>query len=308
MTLTCPLGVSEIHYTFDGSTPDINDPFVVSGGTVTLSQSATLKVRSFNPDYYPSDVVSATYTLISMSISGAKLCRDGTQVGIHAGVVTAVPSTNSFYIESPDRSAGISVTKYAHNLKVGMCANVLGNIQSTSGTRYIPATYVEQDGYGTVGPLFINPKAIGGANWFYNSSNGAGQLGFPGATGLNNVGLLVRTVGKVTWKSSSTFTVRQGNAPEVACLLPTGMTADKDWDYASVTGVVTRFASGSLLYPRIALRDPSDFRLLAGSIVKGKVSVPRPRFTAGRSRVSTLTPPIRHKSGRFSRLVRGRSR
>ena len=278
VTLTCPLGISEIHYTLDGSTPDINDPFVVSGGTVTLSQSATLKVRSFNPNYYPSDVVSATYTLISMSISGAKLRGDGTQVGIHAGVVTAVFGCTSFYVEAADRVAGILVKTSGHDLTVGMCADVVGTMatDTTSGERYLSASYFEHEGYGSAKPLFINPRWIGGTDWFYNSSNGAGQLGFPGATGLNNVGLLVRTAGKVTRKTASTITIKQGDVPEVTCALPSSVTADTAWDYAYVNGVVSRYVSGTATYPRIRLRDSSDIHLASGACVYGNITSSTP--------------------------------
>ena len=53
-------------------------------------------------------------------------------------------------------------------------------------------------------PIYVSANALGGANWCYNSGTGAGQQGVAGGVGLNNIGLLIRTYGKVTYVDSST--------------------------------------------------------------------------------------------------------
>lgn len=52
-----------MHYTTTGVDPTENDPSVAAGATVAITQSATLRVRSFKAGAPPSEVASATYTL-----------------------------------------------------------------------------------------------------------------------------------------------------------------------------------------------------------------------------------------------------
>jgi glucose/arabinose dehydrogenase len=53
-----------IHYTTDGRDPTESDPAVVSGGTVPVNTSLTLKATAFRPDLLPSAVSAGTYTLV----------------------------------------------------------------------------------------------------------------------------------------------------------------------------------------------------------------------------------------------------
>ncbi len=52
-----------IHYTLNGNDPGTGDPTVVSGGTVTVSQSETLKAKAFMTGLSPSNVAAAAYVL-----------------------------------------------------------------------------------------------------------------------------------------------------------------------------------------------------------------------------------------------------
>jgi alpha-tubulin suppressor-like RCC1 family protein len=52
-----------IHYTVNGPDPTENDPTMVSGGTVSITQNAQLKARAFKSGWLPSLVTTAVYTI-----------------------------------------------------------------------------------------------------------------------------------------------------------------------------------------------------------------------------------------------------
>jgi hypothetical protein len=74
---------------------------------------------------------------------------------------------------------------------------VLGTVQTnSSGERYVQADVIASAGSGEVRPVCMNNKSVGGGDWFYDPTGG-GQKGVQGGVGLNNIGLLVRTFGRV---------------------------------------------------------------------------------------------------------------
>lgn len=108
-------------------------------------------------------------------------------------------------MEAPDRSSGIPVYKAQHGLSAGAVVDITG-MMTTDGdsNRCISAstitTYPET---GSVKPLLLSNRSIGGGPWFYDSGTHAGQAGVllePGkpSAETNNIGLLVQTTGKVT--------------------------------------------------------------------------------------------------------------
>lgn len=150
-------------------------------------------------------LVVAALTIISsgrvlgVTVSGAKLLADGQPVTLTAKVVTYA-AAEFLYIEEDDRSMGIRVEKSAHGLSAGR-ADVSGTIRtSNDAERYIDAASVAQNGEGTVAPVFVNNKCLGGGDWHYTSGTGEGQRGVKDGFGLNNVGLLVATTGVVTYE------------------------------------------------------------------------------------------------------------
>lgn len=55
---------SAIHYTTNGSTPSESDPVFVTGNSIAINGSLTLKARVFRPDLAPSDTSSGVYQLV----------------------------------------------------------------------------------------------------------------------------------------------------------------------------------------------------------------------------------------------------
>lgn len=140
-------------------------------------------------------------------VSAAKLCADWTSVELSAKVVTY--AGNGFcYIQDDNentadaRVGGIRVATAAYTFTVGARVNVSGVIMTDQdGERYVEASSVKsaQLTSARVVPLMMSNMAVGGSSWNYNGVTGAGQCGVDEGIGLNNVGLLVRTSGVVTY-------------------------------------------------------------------------------------------------------------
>jgi hypothetical protein len=54
---------AEIHYTLNGQDPELTDPSIASGASVTIDQTRTLKARAWKADMPPSHIAAATYTM-----------------------------------------------------------------------------------------------------------------------------------------------------------------------------------------------------------------------------------------------------
>ena len=63
VTVTDATPGATIHYTTNGNEPTETDPVVASGGTVSVSQSLTLKAKAWKSGSAPSDTASEAYTL-----------------------------------------------------------------------------------------------------------------------------------------------------------------------------------------------------------------------------------------------------
>jgi hypothetical protein len=154
--------------------------------------------------------------------------------------VTAVFASDSvFYVEGSSRSSGIRVHWPGHVLPgVGSYVTAEGTILTAgTGERYIEATAVPPGtGSGGVAPLGMNSKTLGGGDCSYDPGTGAGQQGVLGGSGLNNIGLLVRTCGRVSLGSGSRFTLSDGGV-DVTVELPSGIALPGDASYIGVTGV-----------------------------------------------------------------------
>ena len=93
----------------------------------------------------------------------------------------------------------------------------------------INAVYVNDIG----GPVIVDPVGTS------NKSLGGGvfglQVGVTDGTGLNTIGLLVKTSGTVTSVGADGFTIDDGSDVDVKCVVPTGIPSVDD--YVAVTGV-----------------------------------------------------------------------
>lgn len=154
------------------------------------------------------------------------------------GVVVSAAFDGFFYVEDENRTCGIRVDLQNHGLSAGSRVDLAGQSVGGDGERRIRARSVTQVGSGNVQSLGISNAALGGGDWNYVSSTGAGQRGVANGVGLNNIGLLVQVWGKVVSRGpGEDFTIDDGSGQPVWCRAPAGFAMDTGWDYVSVTGV-----------------------------------------------------------------------
>lgn len=153
------------------------------------------------------------------SVSDAKLLPDGTLVSL-AGMIASSSTTDFgnmagsyFYIQTPGRSGGIRVSVPAAQvagLSRGRVVNIMGTMGTTgTGERQIVGPMVILGASSTAPvPLTMNNRTIGGQTL---GSPPSGQVGVTGGYGLNNVGLLVRTTGKVIGQEGNFLVIDDGS-------------------------------------------------------------------------------------------------
>lgn len=258
--VSCPTTGAVIHYSTTGD-PTEADPIVT--GPVEVVQNTLLKAKAWSGTWTPSDIKMATYALTPMA--SMKDQRDFASVEMNRCIITAVISTSQFCIESDDRSAGMLVYKSDHGMSAGMRVDIKGDARTNASTeKYVLATSVIESGTGSVEPLVLLNRSLGGGDWNYVASTGAGQKGVKNAFGLNNIGLLVTTFGRVTYSAEEYFYVDDGSKLSdgsghigiyVLGSVPPPQPTPPDWDpvgsYVRVTGISSCFKSGEDLYRQV---------------------------------------------------------
>jgi len=153
-----------------------------------------------------------------------------------------------FYVEADDRSFGIRVDKDDHGLGSGKRANITGSIKvNQDKERYVEADMAVQNNTGTVDPVQMNNRTLGGGSsgaqdgtwswkWISESGETPEHL-LLRDEGLNNIGLLVKTTGKFTYVDSHTFKMNDGSGEDVTCLVETSKPTDPGWKNVLVQGI-----------------------------------------------------------------------
>lgn len=187
------------------------------------------------------------------------MLADGSAVQLISNSTTYADS-DSFYIENDVRSNGIMVKLHGHGLSKGMRADVTGTVEtSDDGERYIWACSAAHNGDGTVPPLFMSLRSLGGSDWQYIPASGAGQAGVAGGAGLNNIGLLVTLCGRVMEVNGSEgwLKIDDGSERVIKCVAEEGSPVISDsWlnQYAIVTGISSCEFDGPNLVSKIRLK------------------------------------------------------
>lgn len=267
-----------ITYSTDGTDP--TDPQVnrlTPGQTVAVDRSLTLSARAWQETapgvYTSSDRVQAAYTITGdMSIGSIKKAQTDSLVGCDTAYVTAA-FPDRLYIESEDRMQGILVEKQGHGMQEGMRASVIGYVTTNeNGERCIDADTVSQVGTEllTIPPLGLAHRSIGGSS-FLDATAQFGQHGIPGALGVNNIGLLIRTWGVVTAVHSGFFYIDDGSGVsdgfgskgvKVYGTVPVGGGETALGKFVAVTGISSCEKPEGDLIRVILTRSPEDIQVI----------------------------------------------
>jgi len=163
---------------------------------------------------------------------------DGADIRL-GGVSVTARFASSLYVEREDRSCGIRVDTY-EQFPIGARVNVVGIIGTdpVSGERFIDPKpgFIS---YSMRGNAFINPLGMGCRS--AGGSNNGLQKGINCASGLNNIGLLIKVWGKVTAVDPSPqpawFIIADGSGSTVKCTIPAGAAVPAVNSRVSATGI-----------------------------------------------------------------------
>lgn len=231
---------------------------------------------SFNGSVLLANRMALLFTSRGAHISTVKGYPSETWVSLKRAVVTAVFG-DVFYIESDDRTSGIRVLYPSHNLAAGMRADVSGLVKTNAdGERYIEAESVSPAGAGSLTPVAIRASMLGGSNLLYDPELDIGQQGtkawriIKGAwtlvdvLGPNNIGLLVKTWGRVTAVGTDTFFIDDGSRLRddsgyigVRVYAP-GLILPPVNSYVTLVGISSCLKSEGIVYRRLLVSKQSD--------------------------------------------------
>ena len=209
------------------------------------------------------------------TVADAKAAGAGSAVDIYGGIVTAA-FADSFYVEADDRSSGMLVRKPGHALLAGNRARVVGSWAAENDPeRFVEATTAQATGTGSVAPLAMANGSVGGGTqglqggvwgWTYILDDfGRPVRVWDQVKGLNNIGLLITTCGRVTCieeveepSQPTWFTIDDGSGINLKCILPQGVTLDPSWQQVRVTGISSCDRVGEELRAVVKVRRQGD--------------------------------------------------
>lgn len=169
-------------------------------------------------------------------------------------VTTArLANQQAYYVECLDRTSGIRCSGVSL-LEIGQKGVLQGVMGTVDGERVLTQASVVSGTLGTAqvpGPLFVIGRSVGGGT-------GGLQQGIADGCGLNNIGLLVRTSGRIVGAESSSITIDDGGGVDVKCAIPSGVEIDPAWQYVSVTGVSSCEKIGDAITRLIRVRGQAD--------------------------------------------------
>lgn len=196
------------------------------------------------------------------SLPSAKIADNGTTVTLDKPVVTArFSSLGCFYVEEPDRSCALKVAS-GQTVSTGDKVAVTGQIGVVGGERQVtPGTVsVVSSGNTVPAPVGMTAKSLGGADLGYCPGVGGG-------TGLNNVGMLVRTVGRITSVAAGYFYIDDGSKLTGSDgtgvkVTWSGAPAVNQGDFVMATGICSVDQSDTVSFPVIRTRSAADITSL----------------------------------------------
>lgn len=195
-----------------------------------------------------------------VSLAEARMRPSGDLV-ILANQAVSAAFADATYLLDAQRACGLRVAG-AIGASPGDAADVAGTLAVLSGEKSLEPLTWAVTSVASVRPVGIRLRYAGGADWLYSAETGAGQQGVTGGVGLNNIGLLVTTCGRITIRDASSppgwFVIDDGSGASLKCSVPAGVTIGPGWSFAIVTGVVTCAHEGPDLLPMLRVRRQAD--------------------------------------------------
>ncbi len=186
-------------------------------------------------------------------------------------IVTAV-FPGYYYAETSDRAMGIRVeTPYAAP-PLGWAVHLQGRCwRNADGERYIQLQDETRTSATVVEPLCMCGRSVGGGDYHFNPDWGTGgQQGVRNGAGLNNIGLLVTTSGKVGYVAREFVHIDDGSGltdangrAGIRVLLPAGVSSESlRHKFVVVTGASSCYRIGDDLFPQLRVADASGVKIV----------------------------------------------
>lgn len=228
---------------------------------------------------------------------------NGTAVQFYDLVVTYNDGYNDCYVSDQSRLFGIRVCPASSMPARGTVVSYLyGWIQTTTrGERYINASVVNAStSTADIAPIRCAGEAVGGGNWNYNSQTGAGQQGYMGRAGLNNIGTVATVSGHFVSASGDWLLIDDTGYDEfnldktLYCYMGTcpGWSTIRDQlgalvDSCRVTGVISVTSIAGTIRPILLCRDLQDLDYATESVI----TAPTGTFVTGGWSLFSLPRP-----------------
>lgn len=215
-------------------------------------------------------------------IAEAKGLADNAPVALYGKTVSAVFADCAYIQET--RGAGIRIVT-TRPITPGATVDLAGKVSGSSGERALEADTVIETSGDPASTIMLRNDAIGGGPLLYNELAGEGQKAVSAyrwvqptehalveMTGINTVGRLITTCGRVTWSDLNCFYIDDGTGYDdsaetgptapvgLKIAVPLGVTTPAVGTYAIITGVASTEASGSNLCRTLKARQQSDIR------------------------------------------------
>ncbi len=192
-----------------------------------------------------------------VTIAGAKAEPNGRMVALDDVIVTA-DLGDCIYVEDSDRISGIKIA--TTGIPEGTMLDMAGFLATPSIERQISNYSIIQ---GTSGhdrkPISLSNRDLGG-----DMLNGY-TLGLTGGFGVNNIGLLVTTWGKVVDRQSGYFIIDDGSTIDgqpvnLKVSVPAGVTCPGSITFAVVTGISSVEVNSGVVTRLLRVRKQEDIR------------------------------------------------
>lgn len=237
---------------------------LVNGQTYYFTIQARNGAGLFSASSFSDGITIASET---DSIGQAKTLPDGRLVKVGPAVASSSSGqiSDRIYLQEEDRSAGIGAKPGGFTAGDGDRITLVGRLTSDKTERYLEqADLLAKASGASPEPVSLNNRSIGGGPFHYWAGPPAsGQIGATDAFGANNVGLLVRTWGRVLGTGSGYFDISDGSLASLRVFHPAGLfNKPQVGSFVACTGLSGLREEAGILHPALRLRSALDILTL----------------------------------------------
>lgn len=208
--------------------------------------------------------VKFAWAIAPTSAQEAKAGSEGATVQVSGVIVSSATDEVSqrIYAQNADRTCGIALyyPGTPPTLLRGDVLDVQGTLSTVNGERVISSALLSDPGtLDEPVPLGMPGRTLGGGDFRYDGASPIkGQRGVTGGSGLNNVGLLVTTWGRMLYDGPHDFRIDDGSGVLVRCKTPASVAVNPLWQIVNVTGISSCQVEGSDLVRVLRVRAAED--------------------------------------------------